>query len=286
VLWQTDVRTHPPLLVMFPPRTSKGRTSDSHLGADGVWESGSDSDEARDAIHPRTQRSRVTLSTVLSAQKHSPPSRRVPAPPLPSPSLRRHMSTESVRTDAEDERWLSVRDLLQGSSPYVLLDGARMSVYSPSRKASFTSSVSPSTALAAAAVVTAATNESATMGVYAGEKSGGAKGSMTQRLPNPTMNFDLRTLKLHLAVRSTEVLACAEAMWEWVLEYQRLRQERLQRLRARARSGSVDGLRARVQGLGSIGPGSIPQVPADSVLDAIAELTRADFDGLLSKFDQ
>ncbi|KAI9510592.1 hypothetical protein F5148DRAFT_976528 [Russula earlei] len=39
-------------------------------------------------------------------------------------------------------------------------------------------------------------------------------------LPNRHLKFDLRSLNLHLSARVTEILACAEAMWGWVCEYQ------------------------------------------------------------------
>lgn len=40
------------------------------------------------------------------------------------------------------------------------------------------------------------------------------------RLPNPALDVDLRSLNLHLALRVKEIVACAEAMWEWVCEFQ------------------------------------------------------------------
>lgn len=39
-------------------------------------------------------------------------------------------------------------------------------------------------------------------------------------LPNPTLNVDVKFLNLHLALRVKEIVACAEAMWEWVSELQ------------------------------------------------------------------
>ena len=44
---------------------------------------------------------------------------------------------------------------------------------------------------------------------------------LSSRLPNRRMEFDLGTLNLHLALRTSEILACGEAMWEWVVEYQK-----------------------------------------------------------------
>lgn len=39
-------------------------------------------------------------------------------------------------------------------------------------------------------------------------------------LPNKTINFDPRSVNLLLALRVQEVLACAEPMWDWVVDFQ------------------------------------------------------------------
>jgi hypothetical protein len=44
--------------------------------------------------------------------------------------------------------------------------------------------------------------------------------SRLNTLPNQRLNFDLQSLNLHLSARVTEILACAEAMWEWICDYQ------------------------------------------------------------------
>ena len=44
--------------------------------------------------------------------------------------------------------------------------------------------------------------------------------SWLNTLPNQRLKFDLQSLNLHLSTRVTEILACTEAMWEWVCEYQ------------------------------------------------------------------
>jgi hypothetical protein len=94
------------------------------------------------------------------------------------------------------------------------------------------------------------------------------------RLPNAQFwNFDLRTLHLHLALRTTEVLACAEAMWAWVVEFQTKRRK----------SKTVTK---------TAGPRSPVAVAAVDDLDmsreviiALESMTRAEFDGLLMDFD-
>ena len=44
--------------------------------------------------------------------------------------------------------------------------------------------------------------------------------TLPNTLPNQRLKFDLQSLNLHLSTRVTEVLACAEALWEWICEYQ------------------------------------------------------------------
>jgi hypothetical protein len=51
-------------------------------------------------------------------------------------------------------------------------------------------------------------------------------GNWFNTLPNQRLKFDLQSLNLHLSMRITAVLACAEAMWEWVSEYQDTRSRR------------------------------------------------------------
>jgi hypothetical protein len=44
--------------------------------------------------------------------------------------------------------------------------------------------------------------------------------SWLNTLPIQHLVLDLRGLNLHLSTRVTEILGCAEAMWEWICEYQ------------------------------------------------------------------
>jgi hypothetical protein len=74
------------------------------------------------------------------------------------------------------------------------------------------------------------------------------------RLPNPALDVDLRSLNLHLALRVKEIVACAEAMWEWVSEFQ---------------------MRGPRKG----------KEKEDGVYAVILELTRARFDELVLRFE-
>ncbi|KIO02665.1 hypothetical protein M404DRAFT_638821 [Pisolithus tinctorius Marx 270] len=116
---------------------------------------------------------------------------------------------------------LSAADLMQGKSPYAGVDDAQFAI-SPGK-------ASISLASGARQPTTAMTSN----------------GLM--------MEVDLRTLNLHLAIRVKEILGCAEAMWDWVVEYQTKTEE------------------------GEREPGGVYAI--------ISELSRAEFDELLAKFE-
>lgn len=72
-------------------------------------------------------------------------------------------------------------------------------------------------------------------------------------LPNPALDVDLKFLNLHLALRVKEIVACAEAMWEWVSEFQ---------TGSMGRKNLTDGVYVKIMGL-----------------------TRSQFDELLMRFE-
>lgn len=126
----------------------------------------------------------------------------------------------------------------------------------------------------------------------------------TNTLPNRTLVFDVKSLHLHLATRVQEVLACAEAMWEWVQAEQDLAQ-------ARERGRRMHGLHGRGLHGANFGYGYGPYVhgliwerqpkeadwanelqamaeeeaDGDPQMDAIRKLSRSDFDALLTQFE-
>ncbi|KAF8799001.1 hypothetical protein BYT27DRAFT_7264526 [Phlegmacium glaucopus] len=122
----------------------------------------------------------------------------------------------------EKRRLLSLQPQQQ-QSPSVTLDGTRGNAYSPSQQANFAT-------------------------------------KRMSRLPTTTLNIDLRTLNLHLALRAKEILACSESMWEWVEEFQRTSETSIPRLNGPS-SWSMGVTRC-----------------------AILEMTREDFDHLLNNF--
>ncbi|KAJ3932321.1 MAG: hypothetical protein NXY57DRAFT_894439 [Lentinula lateritia] len=101
------------------------------------------------------------------------------------------------------------------------------------------------------------------------------------RLPNTTMNIDLRSLNLHLALRVTEILACSETMWEWVLDYQEQARNKkiIQETKTRARSRSIGPVRppSRDQPLE-------PESSEVRLKTALTELTRETYEDMLRRF--
>ncbi|KAI0252378.1 hypothetical protein BJV78DRAFT_351287 [Lactifluus subvellereus] len=82
-------------------------------------------------------------------------------------------------------------------------------------------------------------------------------------LPNQRLKFDLQSLNLHLSMRVTGILACAEAMWEWVCKYQDAqRAHRGQHHIHRGERGDTDRFSAELVGM-----------------------SRAEFDVLLTRFE-
>lgn len=151
--------------------------------------------------------------------------------------ISRNITEETCLPEAE--RYVNVQSLLQHTSRYITLDETRITAFSPSTETILSSS---------------------------GRKT------RINRLPNITAHLDLRALNLHLALRTAEIAACSEAMWEWVVEYRVSN-----RLTTRSPPESRDGHLPRTS------RGS------DNTLDAyqksVLELTREEFDNLIGNFD-
>ena len=159
---------------------------------------------------------------------------------------------DNVETEMDEKsRFLSMQSLLQQNSPYVSLDGTRPSAFSPSTRAGLAQSTRD-------------------MRVAAIRRS--------SRLPNGQLNLDLKTLNLHLTQRVLEVLACVEAMWEWMLEeqYKMRGSPENHRLMATGESGS----RPRT----SFSSNDSGRTIQDIFRERIADMTRDEFDELTSNF--
>ena len=133
-------------------------------------------------------------------------------------------SNGAPHNDDKEHSLLSQQSLQQQQhSPYVPLDGTRESTFSPPLQGDLAS-------------------------------------KRMSRLPTTTsLNADLRTLSLHLALRVKEIIACSESMWEWVEQFQR-------------ESAAIPNLN------------TLSNWPLDINRCAILEMTRDDFDILLNNF--
>ncbi|KAF7985559.1 hypothetical protein HWV62_3821 [Athelia sp. TMB] len=261
-LWFKDLRTHPPLILTFPPppvhprRRSPEPKAAAYDDETGLWED--DSDPVMESELPR--HSTDNSGVVEQAEANKP----------------------------EVGHYVTSIGLLLGASPYVYLDDGQFAAFSPSTKASFPSATaiqgtpsSPTTALPWTmmdneladvdpdAVIKTLENISSAQTPASEQASSqvqqlaAALANFKMRLPNPQLHMDLRTLNLHLALRVAEILAMAEAMWEWVVTYQA-------EFRKRPKNNTRTILGAHLK---------------EPVKTAIAELSRADFDGLIAQFD-
>ena len=98
--------------------------------------------------------------------------------------------------------------------------------------------------------------------------------SWLNTLPNQQLKFDLQSLNLHLSTRVTEILACAEAMWEWICEYQDTR---------RSHRGQQLHMPKEHSQLRNAHPGE--RVGAHRFSTELIGMSRAEFDVLLTRFE-
>ena len=162
-------------------------------------------------------------------------------------------SSEESEPISEDNRFLNIKHLLRRDSQYIQLDDARIPAFAPS--------VRP---------------------LSSGITSSQASKTRGSRLPNATMKFDLKSLNLHLALRLAEIIACSEPMWEWVLEYQAkaAASKASKPVVRRVKSGFVD---QPSQQSSSCLWG--PRKSSNSFRPSVVELTREEFNALLSNFE-
>ncbi|KAJ7761578.1 hypothetical protein DFH07DRAFT_957173 [Mycena maculata] len=258
-----DVRTHPPLQLTFPPPVAKVPGEDLFDVDDDT-----DSDDARNAIIPSPRRRHSTKApSVLSTV----------------PNSTRSTTFGDDSTLADEPRFVNTSDLLKRESRYISLDDARMSAFSPSNRSSFPA-MSPLRSISGLPGVEPPVALASSAGVDGHPAAASAKPPVRieqkNRLPNGTFNIDVRSLNMHLALRTAEILACAESMWEWVVSYQARAQA--ERAAGRPRAGSLASeLSPRASRL----PLPLPDPTTDAFKSAVLDLTREDFDGLLVKFE-
>ncbi|KAF7314433.1 Methyltransf-25 domain-containing protein [Mycena kentingensis (nom. inval.)] len=230
-----------------------------HLEEENSSESESDSDDARNALVPRPSRRQSAISIVASSPRST--------------------TFSDALALSEEHRWVHTSELVKRESRYISLDESRMSGYSPSARASFPA-MSPIKSTTDLPVLELPEASSAGPHARASANRAPVSAGSRNRLPNQTLNIDMRSLNMHLALRTAEVIACSESMWEWVTKYQK--EVVAQRAAGRPRAGS---LASELTPRSSRPPVLPPDPELDAFKNAILELTREDFDALLVKFD-
>ncbi|KAF5385672.1 hypothetical protein D9757_005548 [Collybiopsis confluens] len=295
-----DLRTHPPVFFTFPPMPVIERPPSSHSPFIHFVDPDQD---ARDAIRPTpTPPAAInTSANPIRSRKDS----NAGSPPLVSPITGTPPPTSRTayfegRADNEHEHWISMQQIIKKESPFIVYDGSRLSAFSPSTRASFLSYSKAQTPNLAANLESRKDDVEKKDGDDVDRdgdgtdtvrgKSDTIRAKVVQvpqshqlrfRLPNTTMNIDLRSLNLHLALKVTDILACSETMWEWVVEHQ----ERLKKQKRTQETKTAGRPRSR-----SIDPNHTPrrhkerERSVDQTMAVIAELTREDFDDLLRRF--
>lgn len=138
---------------------------------------------------------------------------------------------------------LSAKELMSGASDYVVVDKSRVSAFSPrgniasARANRRPDSIGPNThgEEFGAKLPSIDVEDYSQTSIEGSARAGGnalARLKTVQQvnmLPNQNIEMDLRTLNLHLHARVAEVLACAESMWEWIVEFQAKEREKQSR---------------------------------------------------------
>ncbi|TFY52472.1 hypothetical protein EVG20_g10534, partial [Dentipellis fragilis] len=282
-LYFKDVRTHAPMMFMFPPprqsRVSRRlATTASEMEADSDME-GSDVDTEPDSHDERdTPRpGRPVLSRAYTA----------PHGHARMPSW--HRASKDTSEGAEST-WVNGNQILRQTQSYIMLDASRLPAVSPKAVTSTTvvngstpqspvgAGVRPHSHFVSNGMPASAHRPIASMSSVPSDASSVSTDAVAaavraNRLPNKELHIDLKSLHLHLSTRVTEVVACAETMWEWVVESQERERDRI-RERDLEKTVTPRDLERRSSSLGD----------ADALWHEMYGLTRADFDALLTRF--
>ncbi|GBE83124.1 hypothetical protein SCP_0501710 [Sparassis crispa] len=251
-LYFKNVLTGPPLMAMFPPlpdgRHKSRHAADRHPGA-----------LARSA------------SNLETCQEHS-----TEVSPEASPEQGQSNKRDSPDTDTgNSSNWLHLQQLIEGTE-YVQVDQSRFFSYKAPSRTSLSTSASTSTSESSFTTTTSWEHLSSLFSSASPRISTDDPHLKSSRLhlQNHAVHFDLQSLNMHLSLQVHEVLACAEAMWDFVVDFQ----------------NSQRGKDRPPRDLQSLPNSNIglhfPRQPTLSVhRNTILELTRDDFDELLQQFE-
>lgn len=189
----------------------------------------------------------------------------IPAGEVRKNRTSRLLSIASNTSDpSEADRVITEKGLMRHASPYAGLDNTRSAGLSPNTKP-----VLPNIATVGAGSVYPSVPMSASRSSFIArisQQQQEVAKKLIELLPHGVVNLDLRTLNLHLRVRTAEILGCSESMWEWVEYYQR--QVRLSRRASIAAENSTWRPLPKLKGH-----------------EELVDLSREEFDALLSRFE-
>ncbi|KAI0081651.1 hypothetical protein K474DRAFT_1258092 [Panus rudis PR-1116 ss-1] len=234
-LYFKDVRTHPPLIASFPPRLPKANTTDFV-----DFSSSNSSNSSSDDLG-------ITLA---------PPSARDPTSG--------HLASS-----------VSLEQLIVRSNPFVTLDESRFSAISPAQVPSSPKFRSPRSQDAppsdfASTINNAPSHLASEQSQHQALRRTRSKSDIKlYQLPNKQLEFDVSSLNVHLSLRVHEVMACAEAMWDLVIEYRRVYGDKL----PKHTSGYSPRMFSRV-----------PSKAPEPIHTALLHMERWDFNVLLEWF--
>ncbi|KAI0923210.1 hypothetical protein AcV7_005787 [Taiwanofungus camphoratus] len=247
-LYFTSVRSHPPLIIMFPPPP--------HI-------------PVTDHTVKESQDSSAELFSIDRRQLNTAHSELRPKQTRPCGSA------DSEPNPHRLSKWVQLPQLVQNTEEYVQVDTTRFSALSPSpRSFSMSQSRSEKTSAQAASRRSTPGLASTSSNTLPPWKDLGLN-----RLPVDGVKFDLRSLNLHLSLRVQEVLACAEAMWDFVIDYQSSHLKEMPKP-----SPDFVGARQSRSNSAAVSP-KIPRFRSDFIHTSLLEMTRSDFDDLLTRFE-
>ncbi|KAH8825226.1 hypothetical protein DL96DRAFT_1712246 [Flagelloscypha sp. PMI_526] len=244
-LYFKGLKTHPPLQLTFPPP-------------------------------PRAMRKTSTLMTMPEMQFSHRQRRQLHRTYQRDDGTSRLLSITSATSGSSDiseaDRVITEKGLMYHASSYAALDTSRTVALSPTAK---TFSLPPSSngngSLRPEAFPPMSASRSSFIARISQQQEAIGK-RLRDLLPHGTINLDLRTLNLHLKVRTAEILGCGESMWEWVVWYQR-------ETRSRKRTSTIGSSQQRMD------DGGGPWHRLEEYHQEVVDMTREDFDKLLTRFE-
>lgn len=297
-------------MYMFPPRTATLNSRTTNDYGDSDLDSESETRSVPHYRHESRQPSTIKASYSDGYFRQS----RTSLPRMSTENISFHPSSSSeVVLTPTTSTLIQGRDILGHTQSFVILDEARAPPIAPNHTRSPTqtksslafpdghsvthSPISISTSVASSFHPRAKTDHSpfsspltvstaiSSFDLRAAEQEAYDRAAYrVNRLPNRHLDMDLKTLNLHLSTRVTEILACTEAMWSWVVEFQTAEKAKTAKRRDQERTigGQWDVQKER---LGTSTAENADEEAGRDLRSEALKLTRSQFDRILSYFE-